>query len=197
MAETGTKTASRTDGKGKTAGAKKQAKPRRSAKSRAVEKVARSYFDAIAAKDAEAAAGHWAEDGVDDVVPLAVLRGREQIRAFMRESYAAVPDADWAVKRVVADDRHAVVEWRMRGTFSGSSFQGIEPTGKHVELRGLDLLEVDDDQIVSNSAYYDGAAFARQVGMMPSQDSGAERAMKSAFNAVTRLRKVVDERTGS
>jgi hypothetical protein len=40
-------------------------------------------------------------------------------------------------------------------------------------------------------------SFARQVGMMPPLDSGAERAVKGAFNAVTKLRKAVAERTGS
>jgi hypothetical protein len=30
--------------------------------------------------------------------------------------------------------------------------------------------------------------------MLPPQDSGAERAMKGAFNAVTRVRKAVNER---
>jgi hypothetical protein len=31
---------------------------------------------------------------------------------------------------------------------------------------------------------------------MPPQDSGAERAMKGAFNAVTKVRRVVEERRG-
>ena len=70
----------------------------------------------------------------------------------------------------------------------------IEPTGKPFEMRGLDLLEVEEGLIVGNTAYYDGAEFARQAGMLPPQDSGAERAMKSAFNAVTKLRRVVNER---
>lgn len=196
MAETGTKTAASSGDKTKADGAKKRAKPRRSARSREVEKLVRSYFEAIAAGDAEAAAGHWAEDSVNDVVPLAVYRGRDEIAGFLRETFQAVPDADWTVKRVVADDSQAVVEWRFSGTFSGKPFQGIEPNGKHVELRGADLFEVDGDKLVSNTAYYDGNAFARQVGMMPPQDSGAERAMKGAFNTVTRLRKAIDERTG-
>jgi hypothetical protein len=72
----------------------------------------------------------------------------------------------------------------------------IEPTGKHVEVRGFDLFELEDGQIVSNTAYYDGAAFARQIGMLPADGSGADRAMKSAFNAVTKLRRAVAERTG-
>ena len=72
---------------------------------------------------------------------------------------------------VVAAEQSAAVEWRMEGTFDGQPFQGIDPTGRRLEIRGLDLLEIEDGEIVSNTAYYDGMAFARQVGMMPPQDS--------------------------
>ena len=134
---------------------------------------------------------HWSEDGVDDIVPVGVLRGRREIEDFFRGLFAAVPDLETTVVRVVADDRQAAVEWRMSGTFTGEPFQGIDPTGKAVELRGLDLLEVEDGKIVGNTAYYDGAEFARQVGLMPAQDSGAEKALKGAFNTVTKVRKAV------
>ena len=85
-------------------------------------------------------------------------------------------------------DDTAVVEWRMRGTFNGAPFQGIEPTGKQVELRGVDVMRIENDRIAHNTAYYDGMDFARQIGMMPAQDSAGERAMIGAFNAVTKLR---------
>ena len=170
---------------------------RRPPKRKLVEERARSYFDALAARDAEAAAALWSPDGVDDIVPLAVLRGPDQVKAFFAELFRAVPDLETTVTRVVADDKHAVVEWRMTGTFDGGSFQGIEPTGKRVDMRGLDIVEVKDDQIVSNAGYYDGAEFARQVGLLPPRDSGADRTLLNAFNMYTRVRRAVSERTGS
>jgi hypothetical protein len=80
------------------------------------------------------------------------------------------------------------------GTFTGSPFEGVAATGGRLELRGLDLLEIEDGVILKNTAYYDGAAFMRQLGMLPPQDSGPERAMKTAFNAVSRVRRTVNER---
>jgi steroid delta-isomerase-like uncharacterized protein len=176
-----------------------EAKPtrRRITRRKAVEERARSYFDALARRDPEAMADHWREDGVGDFVPIRVMRGRDELTAFFREIFAAVPDVEFTVTRVVAGERIAAVEWRMRANFTGASFQGVEPTGKPIELRGVDLLELEDGQIVSNTSYYDGAAYARQVGLMPPEGSGAERAMKSAFNAVTKLRRAVGERTGA
>jgi steroid delta-isomerase-like uncharacterized protein len=172
-------------------------RPRRSAKSRANEELARGYYEAIGRRDADAVASHWSDQGVADIVPLTVLRGPEEIKSYFRELFTAVPDLETVVQRIVCDDSRAAVEWRMSGTFTGGPFQGIEPTGRSVEMRGFTLLEVEDGKLVGDTVYYDGMAFARQVGMMPPQDSGAERAMKGALNAVTRLRKTVGERMAS
>lgn len=169
---------------------------RRPPKRKLVEEHVRSMFDAIARRDPEAVAEHWREDAVDDIVPIGVLRGRQAIVDFWRETFAAVPDLEMTVTRVVAGETQAAVEWRLSGNFTGGPFQGIDPTGKRIELRGLDIFELEDGAIVSNTAYYDGASFARQVGMLPPEGSGAERTMKSAFNAVTKVRKAVAERTG-
>ena len=68
---------------------------------------------------------------------------------------------------LVAQDNKVAVRWRTTGTFCGSPFQGIEPTGARVELEGLDLLTVEDGLIHRNDAYYDGAQFARQIGLLP------------------------------
>ena len=197
MAETRAKTEPKTGAKAKTDGAKKQTKPRRSAKSREVEAHVRSYFDAVAARDPEAMASYWSPEGIEDLVADRVLRGPDQIKGFFRELFAAMPDLETTVQRVVADDAHAVVEWRQAGTFTGAPFQGIEPNGRRIELRGMDLFEVEDKKILRNTAYYDGASVPRQLGMLPAQDSGAERAMKTAFNAATRVRKAVNERRGT
>ena len=173
-----------------------EAKPqrRRITRRKVVEAHARSYFDALGRRDASGMAEHWREDGVADIVPLGVLRGREEITALFRELFAAVPDLETTVTRLVAGEREAAVEWRMSGHFTGAAFQGVEATGRRVELRGFDLLEVEDGKNVTITAYYDGMSFARQIGLMPPQDSGAVRAMKSAFNAATRVRRAVAER---
>jgi steroid delta-isomerase-like uncharacterized protein len=176
---------------------KARAKPRVTRSKRAVEKVARSYYAAIANRDADAVAAHWAEDGVHEVVPLGIVRGREAVRSYFREILSAVPDVETTVERLVADAQRAAVEWKLSGHFTGGPFQGIEPTERPIELRGLDLLEVEGGELKHASVYYDGAEFARQVGMLPPQGSGAERAMKSTRNAVTRMRKALNERRGA
>jgi hypothetical protein len=96
----------------------------------------------------------------------------------------------------VAGERQAAVEWRMTGHFSGEPFQGVDSTGRWVDMRGIDLIEIEDAKNVAITAYYDGMTFARQIGLMPPQDSSAEQAMKSAFNAATRVRRAVADWRG-
>jgi steroid delta-isomerase-like uncharacterized protein len=169
-------------------------KRRRITKRKAVEEHARGYFHALANRDEAGMSERWREDGVVDVVPLGMLRGRDEIAGFFRELFAAVPDLDTTVTSLVAGEHQAAVEWRMSGHFTGAPFQGIEATGRPVELRGLDLIEIEEGKLVSNTIYYDGMSFARQAGLLPPQDSTAERAIKTTFNAATKLRRAVEER---
>jgi steroid delta-isomerase-like uncharacterized protein len=170
-------------------------KPQRTriTKRKALENHARSYFDAVGRRDVDGMLEHWIEDGVVDLVPIGILRGQDEIAAFFREMFAAFPDAETTVTRVAAGQNEVAVEWRMTATFTGAPFQGIEPTGRPVELRGVDMIEIADGKNVTNTAYYDGMAFARGAGLLPPQDSGAERAMRSAVNAATRLRRAVSD----
>ena len=154
----------------------------------------RSYFDALARRDPHGMAEHLREDCIEEIVPIGVMRGRAEVQAFFEELFGALPDVETTLKRLVAEGDRVAVEWRMTGNFTVSSFQGVDANGKHLEMRGFDLLEVEDGLITNNTAYYDGMAFARQVGMMPPQDSGAEKAMKSAFNALTKARLKIAER---
>lgn len=172
----------------------KTAQSPETASTRTPEEVVRTAFDAIARRDLAALGPGYAEDVVEDIAPVGVLRGRSAVVAFFDELFTAVPDLEMQVGRVVTEGERVVVEWRMSGTFSGGPFQGIDPTGSHIEMRGMDLFEVRGGEIVTNTAFYDGAEFARQVGMLPGQDSGAEKAMKSAFNAVTKVRRAVGEK---
>jgi steroid delta-isomerase-like uncharacterized protein len=177
---------------------KSEAQPQRTriTRRKAVEEKVRAYFEAMDNRDADGMASHWREDGVEDIVPVGVLRGRDELREYFRSMFAAMPDARTTVTRLIAGEQSCAVEWRLEGTLNGAAFMGIEPTGKHVEIRGFDLFELENENLVSNTAYFDGMGFARQIGMLPPDGSGTDRAMRGAFNAVTKLRRAVAERRG-
>ena len=149
--------------------------------------VAGAVFDAVIRKDPDGVAAQAAPDCIEDFVAIGALRGQAAIRTFFRDLFAAFPDFEMTVDRIVAGDTTAAVQWHAAGTFTGGPFQGILPTGRRVEIRGADVMEIDGGLIRHNTIYYDGAAFARQIGMLPARGSRTDRAMVSAFNAKTRL----------
>jgi steroid delta-isomerase-like uncharacterized protein len=157
--------------------------------------VAQAAFERFGAHDIEGCLSYWHEEGIQDWVPLRVLRGKDEIRALFTEVFTALPDLEVVVEGVTADEHRCVVQWRSTGTHTGGPLNGIEPTGRRAEQRGVDVMEVEDGLIVRNTVYYDGAAYARAFGMLPAQESGAERMMVGAFNGVTKLRRAIADRT--
>ncbi len=149
--------------------------------------VARAVFAAITRKDPGGVVSVGAPGYVDDFVAIGEIRGHDAIRAFFSELFAAFPDFEMVIDKVIADETSAAVQWHATGTFTGGPFQGISPTGRRVELRGADVMQISDGLIQHNTIYYDGAAFARQIGMLPSRGSRADRILLSAFNAKSRL----------
>jgi steroid delta-isomerase-like uncharacterized protein len=154
-----------------------------------------SYFEALGRRDAAAAAEYLDPEVVEEITGVGIFRGRDEVRKFFEGLFKAAPDFELIVDRTVAEGDTVVMQWRMNGTFSGGPlFNGVQPTGARLSLRGCDVLEVRDGKIVRNSAFQDGLELARSLGMMPAQDSPAEKAMIAAFNGATKLRQVVRDR---
>jgi ketosteroid isomerase-like protein len=157
--------------------------------------VVNGYFAALARRDSSAAAGYLDPEVVEEITGVGIFRGPDEVRRFFEGLFAAAPDMELIVDRTTSEADRVVVQWRMRGTFDGGPlFNGVQPTGGRLELRGCDVLEVRDGKIVRNTAYQDGIELARGLGMMPPQDSAAERAMIAAFNAATKVRQAVRSR---
>jgi glyoxylase-like metal-dependent hydrolase (beta-lactamase superfamily II)/predicted ester cyclase len=152
------------------------------------ESVARRYFAAIDERNIEDALTLWAPGGRENVRGQVDVLAPEGVREFIGGLIDAVPDLDMQVLSTTSEGDRCGVQWRLTGTFAGpAGFGGVAPTGSPIELEGFDLLTVRDGLIHSNDAFSDSMTFARQIGMMPPQGSGAEARMTQAFNAKTRL----------
>src|SRR5437764_2337845 len=136
---------------------------------------------------------YWTDGSVDHFLAAGrTVRGARGLAEWFRNLFAAVPDWKIELENVIDDgERTVVVQWHATGTFNGSEpFLGIEPNGRHLDIRGIDVIAVDDDfKVVTNTVYYDAAEFGRQIGMLPPRDSAADRAMLAAFNGTTKLKK--------
>jgi steroid delta-isomerase-like uncharacterized protein len=126
------------------------------------------------------------------------VRGKDALAAFGRELFAAFPDWTLEIEQTVdGGDRRVVVQWTASATFDGAPWQGIEPTGSKVTVRGIDVISLDQDgKVDHNTVYYDGMAFARQIGMLPRAGSTADRAVLATFNATTKAKTHLRNRRG-
>ena len=154
------------------------------------ESVARAYFAAVAARDVEAMAACW-QPGTRDVIHgTADMRVPEDLRTWFGNLFASFPDFSFEVLDVLAVGEKAAVHWHATGSFNGSArFEGLEPNGNTVDVQGCDVLTVRDGKVVHNDAYMNGAEMARQLGALPPQGSGPEKAMTALLNLKTRLGK--------
>jgi predicted ester cyclase len=131
----------------------------------------------------------WKPGGTGNIHGLTKLTAPDEYRTWFSNFFAAFPDLRFEVIEIIADETRAAVRWRMDATFNGSvPFEGMEPTGAHVDgVEGVDLITVRDGKIVSLEAYSNGMELARKLGAMPPQGSFAERGMFGALNLKTRL----------
>lgn len=150
--------------------------------------IAREIFeDVLNRRDADALHPYWADDLIEEL-PTGTYRGPDQMAAYFAETFAAIPDFHIEPERIVGEGDTVFVKWRVTGTFNGGRWQGIEPTGDRIELFGIDCFTFRDGKAIRNEVAFDQMSFARQIGMMPAQDSIGERATKGAFNTRTKLK---------
>jgi glyoxylase-like metal-dependent hydrolase (beta-lactamase superfamily II)/predicted ester cyclase len=149
--------------------------------------IAKKYFDALIEHDVEAAVACWLPGGRENVRGQVDTTAPDGVRDFLNGIFTPFPDFAFEVLEVTVEEDRAAVRWKATGSFSGGSFQGIEPTGAKIELEGVDVLIVRDGLIVENNAYADGMTIARQLGLLPPDGSKADNGMKGAFNARTKL----------
>lgn len=148
--------------------------------------VARAYFEAVTARDLDAAVAMWEPGGIDRIAGMADLRVPGEYKQWFGDLFDAFPDFSFEVLTIAASKENAAVRWRATGTFSGTAkFEGMSPNGAAIAIEGCDMLTIRDGKIIENHAYLNGAEMARQLGAMPPAGSAAEKGMLGAFNAKT------------
>jgi steroid delta-isomerase-like uncharacterized protein len=134
----------------------------------------------------------WSDDVVERF-PDRTCRNIDEVESYFQDTFAALPDLRLEVVSIVEQGDDVFARWKLTGTHQGP-VQGIEGTGKAIELDGIDHFVLRDGRIVSNFVVFDQLQYSRQLGILPSQDSAADKAMKAAFNAGTKLARKLRER---
>ena len=143
-------------------------------------------FDVINSHDISPLRERWTAETVERF-PDRTCRGADEIAAYFEGLFAAIPDVHMEVLHVAAEGDAVFVRWHLTGTHTGTAWAGIEPTGSRIELDGIDHFTVRDGTVVSNFVVFDQMEVGRALGLLPPDGSAADRALKAAFNAKTRV----------
>src|SRR5687768_1145681 len=149
--------------------------------------VARAIFDAVNAHDLDALTSLYA-DSIDERMPDRRITSPAELRAYMAELFTAMPDVRFDIHTLAEEGEHVIAYWTITGTHEGP-FEGLKPTGTRLEVEGFERMTIRDGKLVENRVVFDRTSFGQQLGLLPPDGSGQERAMKALFNARTRFKR--------
>ena len=128
------------------------------------------YVERYNAGDLDAVMDLYAEDATQ-LMPDGWFEGRSTIRERLAQELDAFSDIAHRVESFVDQGDAFADEWTFVGTHTGPfalpDGGQVPPTGKRVELRGMELVRVRDGEIVVDNLYYDNMAVAVQLGLVP------------------------------
>lgn len=129
-----------------------------------------TYVERYNAGDLDGVMDCYAEDAVQ-WMPDGTFKGRTTIRDRLALELAAFSDITWTVESYLEQADLFADEWTFAGTHTGPftlpDGSTVPPTGKRVELKGMELCKVRDGKIVVDNLYYDNLAVAFQFGLVP------------------------------
>lgn len=128
------------------------------------------YVERYNAGDLDAVMDLYAEDAVQ-IMPDGIFNGRDAIRDRLALELKGFTDVHHTVESFVEQGDSFADEWIFRGThtapFPLPDGTELPPTGKRVEIRGMELVRMRDGKIVVDNLYYDNVASMVQLGLLP------------------------------
>jgi steroid delta-isomerase-like uncharacterized protein len=128
------------------------------------------YIERYNARDIEAVGDLYAEDAIRSM-PDGTFEGRSSIRERLASELAVFPDVIYTVSSFIEEGDSFADEWTIVGTNTGpltlANGTELPPSGKKVEIRGMEFVQVRDGKIVIHNLYHDNMAVMAQLGLVP------------------------------
>jgi steroid delta-isomerase-like uncharacterized protein len=128
------------------------------------------YVEMYNQGDLDACMELYADDAVQRW-PDGTFEGRSAIRARLARDLQGIPDVKYIVRSFFEAGDLFADEWTVVGTHTGvlpmPDGTEVQPTGRHIEIDGMEFVEVRDGKIVVDNLYYDMLSIGQQIGLMP------------------------------
>ncbi len=117
--------------------------------------------------DVDAFADLYADDAVLSY-PQGTVRGRDAIRRNWADQRAGFPDSHIDPDVVVGEGDTVAEEFTYTGTNTGPIAMpdgtSVPATGRHVEMKGMQLLQLRDGKVVRHDLFLDASVMMAQMG---------------------------------
>lgn len=133
--------------------------------------LAERAFDAYNSGDIDAFMAFYADDAVVSYpgIPDGTIRGHDAIRANWSSQRDSFPDSHITSEVLVVEGDTVADEFTYAGTSTGPVTMPdgttIAPTGRHIEMRGMQLLRLRDGKVVRHDLFMDSAVMMAQMGL--------------------------------
>jgi steroid delta-isomerase-like uncharacterized protein len=124
------------------------------------------FGDAINSGDFDAFDALVAANSVDNDPAPGQVSGPDGYKSFFGDMRTAFPDLNVAVEHLVADDDSVAFAYTLTGTNSGP-FQGNEPTGRSITVRGMQISRFEGGVMVERWGATDEVSIMKQLGLLP------------------------------
>ena len=128
------------------------------------------YVERYNAGDLDAVMDLYAEDSVQ-LMPDGVFEGRSVIRERLAQELNAFSDVAHRVESFVEQGDTFADEWTFVGTHTSPFVlpdgNEVPATGRRVEIRGMEFVQMRDGKIVVDNLYYDTTGVLAQLGLVP------------------------------
>lgn len=137
--------------------------------------AADGWLEAMQAGDVDAVMAQWHRRGVHHHPLFGDLAVPEQLRDQLSALFAALDETTFTPDSIAPAGDTVTVRYRLRGSFSGEPWHGIDANGRDVDLPITVFLTIEDGFIVEIDELFDTADLADQLGFRPGEASAGAR----------------------
>ena len=125
-------------------------------------KTQEGLAEAIGSGDLDTLEQFFDPDVVDHDPAPGQTPGPSGYKEFFAAMKKAFPDVELAPEQIVADEDNIAIAYTLTGTHEGE-FQGIAPTGRRIEARGLQIARFEDGKIAERWGSSDELGILKQL----------------------------------